>query len=172
VARWAALLAGLLAGCATAPPAVQPGAPMWITGRLIVKVEATDTQAAQGANAAFELRGNADGGELNLNSPLGTRMVSARWARGSAVLSTPQGERSFANLDDLSRHALGESLPLAALPDWLLGRPWPQVQHEVQATGFEQLGWQINLQRLAEGWVEARRHTPPAVSLRARIDTP
>jgi len=136
-----------------------------------VKVDATATQAAQGANAAFELRGDAEGGELHLNSPLGTRMVSVRWSRSGAVLVTAQGERSFADLDALSREALGESLPLAALPDWLAGRPWPHAPHLPEATGFEQLGWHVDLQRQAQGWVEAQRTTPPAVSLRARIDT-
>lgn len=166
-----AALATLAAGCTTAPVSA-PGAPAWVTGRLTVKVDATATQAAQGANAAFELRGSGDAGELHLNSPLGTRMVSARWTRGSAVLATSQGERNFADLDELSRQALGESLPLAALPDWLAGRPWPLAPHLQDAAGFEQLGWHIDLQRLADGWVEARRLAPPTVSLRARIDLP
>ena len=171
-ARCVALLAALLAACATPPEATPPGTPAWITGRLSVKVDATEAQAAQSANAAFELRGNADGGELNLNSPLGTRLVSARWTPASAVLITPEGERRFADLDELSRQALGESLPLAALPDWLAGRPWPQAPHQLHAAGFDQLGWQVDLQRLDEGWVQAHRSKAPAVSLRARIDTP
>ena len=171
-ARRAVWVAALLAGCASAPPATLPGAAAWITGRLTVKVAATETQAAQAANAAFELRGDAAGGELHLNSPLGTRMASASWAPGSAVLTTAQGERHFAGLDELSREALGESLPLAALPDWLAGRPWPQAPHQVLAVGFEQLGWQVDLQRLDQGWVEAHRSAPPAVTLRARIDRP
>lgn len=167
-----AAVAAVLSACATTPAPTAAGAPAWITGRLMVRVEATTTQAAQAANAAFELRGDAEGGELNLNSPLGLRMLSARWSPSGALLSTPEGERSFADLAELSRQALGESLPLAALPDWLAGRPWPQAPHQLAATGFEQLGWHVDLQRLAEGWVEARRHAPPAATLRARIDPP
>jgi outer membrane lipoprotein LolB len=86
------------------------------------------------------------------------------------VLGSPEGEQSFANLDDLSRRALGENLPLAALPDWLAGRPWPGAPHESRDAGFDQLGWQVQLARYSEGWVEARRTAPPEVLVRARLD--
>lgn len=121
-------------------------------------------------SAAFELRGTGDSGELRLNSPLGTRVASARWSASEAVLSNSDGEQRFADLDELSRRALGENLPLAALPDWLAGRPWAGAPHIAAATGFEQLGWQVNLSRRGEGWVEARRAAPPAVIVRAKID--
>ena len=90
------------------------------------------------------MRGDGRSGELRLNSPLGTRVAQARWAPGVAVLDTPEGERSFGTLDELSRQALGEALPLAALPDWMRGRPWPAAPHRVQDGGFEQLGWSVD----------------------------
>ena len=46
-------------------------------------------------------------------------------------------------LEDLSREALGEALPLAAWPDWLAGRPWGGAPHRATEGGFEQLGWQV-----------------------------
>lgn len=121
-------------------------------------------------SAAFELRGNGERGELRLNSPLGTRVASARWSPGVAVLTTQDGEQGFADLEELSRRALGENLPLAALPDWLAGRPWAGAPHTVAAAGFEQLGWQVDLARRGEGWVQARRAAPPAVLVRVRIE--
>lgn len=158
----------MLAACASPPRA--PGEAPWTTGRLSVRIEATATKPAQSVNAAFELQGNGDSGELRLNSPLGARVASARWAPGLAVLNQADGEQRFADLADLSRQALGEALPLAALPDWLAGRPWPSAPHVAGPEGFEQLGWQVSLARRSEGWVEARRAASPAVLLRVKLD--
>lgn len=164
----ALLVATLLAACATPPPA--PGEPAWTSGRLSVRIAADASQPAQSMSVAFEMRGNGESGELRLNSPLGTRVAQARWAPGVAVLDTPQGERRFDTLDELSRQAVGEALPLAALPDWVAGRPWPAAPHRVHEGGFAQLGWQVLLARQAEGWIEARRDTPPEVVVRVRLD--
>lgn len=164
-----ALLASvaLFAGCATSPRA--PGE-VWTSGRISVHIEATADRPAQSLSAAFELRGSSHSGELRLNTPLGLRMASARWAPGLAVLVGSDGERSFDDLDALSRVALGEALPLAALPDWLAGRPWPDAGYDAIEGGFEQLGWQVHVARRAEGWVEAHRAAPPAVQVRVRLD--
>ncbi len=161
----------LLAGCAT-PPKPQPGEAPWTTGRLSVRIDASERQAAQSVSAAFELRGDGSTGELHLNSPLGTRMASARWAPGLAVLSNGDGEARYDDLAELSRRTFGENLPLAALPDWLAGRPWPGAPHAKTEAGFEQLGWQVSLARRGEGWVEANRAAPPAVQVRVRLDEP
>ncbi len=162
--------AALLAACATPRPG--PGEAPWTSGRLSVRIAADGDRAAQSMSAAFELRGSGDSGELRLNSPLGTRVASARWAPGSAVLANSEGEQHFADLDELSRRALGENLPLAALPDWLAGKPWAGAAHAVSEAGFDQLGWQVLLSRRAEGWIEARRAAPPAVVVRVKLDDP
>ena len=167
--------AALLAtGCASTPPAL--GLPIastpWTTGRMSVRVDASEARVAQNVSAAFELRGDGAVGELRLLSPLGTRFAHARWAPGRVRLETPDGERAFESLDELSREALGEALPLAALPDWLTGRPWPGAAHATTTDGFEQLGWQVQLARRAEGFVEARRAAAPAVQLRIKLDNP
>lgn len=163
-------LAALLAGCATPPrEAADAG---WTSGRLSVRIDASAEHGAQSMNAAFELRGDERSGELRLSSPLGTRMATARWAPGLAWLDNGDGEYTFDDLETLSRRALGESLPLAALPDWLSGRTWPGAPHAATAMGFEQLGWQVDLARRAEGWIEARRAAAPAVLMRVKLDGP
>jgi outer membrane lipoprotein LolB len=165
----AALLAALLltvTGCATRPPESSD----WLTGRLSVKVDAAGTQPARSLSSAFELRGDADRGELRLTSPLGTLVARARWAPGEAVLESSDGERRFADLDQLARESLGEALPLRALPSWLRGRPWPGADSRSVEAGFEQLGWRIGLARYGEGWLEVTRSSPPAVMLRARLE--
>jgi outer membrane lipoprotein LolB len=159
-----------LAGCATVSTA--PGEAPWTSGRLSVRVAAGPDRSAQSVSANFELRAQGDRGELRLSSPLGTRVATAIWAPGVARLVTPEGESNFSNLDELSRQSVGESLPLAALPDWLAGRPWAGAPHRVNDGGFEQLAWQVSLARQREGWIEARRSTPPEVLVRVRLDAP
>ena len=159
-----------LQGCSLLQP--RAAAPGWTQGRLLVRVDATTSQDAQSASAAFELRGSGNSGELRLNSPLGTRVATATWSPGRARLTTMDGDRSYASLDELSRQALGQPLPLAALPDWLAGRPWPEAAHQTTPEGFDQLGWQVNTVQRTQGLVEARRAAAPAVLLRVRLDLP
>ena len=169
LASWATLVAALLlTACATPRPA--PGELPWTSGRLSLRVQASPGQAAQSLSAAFDLRGSGHLGELRLNSPLGTVMASATWAPGMALLRTSEGEQTFTSLDQLSRQALGEALPLAALPDWLAGRPWPEAPHSMNHAGFNQLGWRIATDRFAQGLVTATREAAPAVLLRVKLD--
>ena len=164
-------VAAWLAGCASNPASFDPTTP-WTTGRMSLRVDASGERPVQSVSASFELRGDGTRGELRLLSPLGTSLAHARWAPGQVGLETPEGWRSFDSLEALSQSALGESLPLAALPSWLAGRPWAGAEHLPVADGFEQLGWQVNLARQAEGFIEARRAAAPAVQLRIRIDAP
>ena len=163
-----------LAACATRPPPSQ-GMP-WTSGRLSLQVAANGPLAARSVSAGFDLRGDAERGELRLTSPLGSLVAAARWWPGSAVLQTPQGEVDFPDLDSLSNEALGEPLPLQALPDWLAGRPWlgasSQPLEAALGPGFEQLGWRVLLARLDVGHVDAERLAPPVVKLRVRLEKP
>ncbi len=158
--------AGVLMGCATVAPT-----PM-LSGRLAVQVQATAQRPTQAFSAGFELRGDSAQGELRLLSPLGTTLASARWGPGQASLTTPAGTAQFADLDTLSREALGESLPLAALNDWLRGRPWPAAAFEPSAAapGFAQLGWRLDLSGFSAGALLAQRDEAPAVTVRVRLD--
>lgn len=160
-------LAAMLGACAT-PPVAGLGAVT--SGRLVLRVAADAGRDAQNLSAAFELQGQASQGELRLMSPLGTQLAAARWAPGDVSLRTSEGTQRFATLDELARQALGEALPLAALPDWLAGRPWPGAPHRLQAQGFEQAGWQVLLAGQGEGLIEALRSAAPEVLLRVRLD--
>lgn len=169
----AAVLA-LVAGCAAVPPATPVPAGEPLSGRLSVRVEGLDGAAARSLSASFELQGDAENGSLNLATPLGTVLAQARWAPRRVVLSTPQGESSFDNLDALTREVLGEPVPVAALFDWLRGRPWPGAASTalVPATepGFQQLGWAVNLARFDRSAVTAQREQAPTVTVRAQLD--
>lgn len=163
----AALMAGmaLMAGCATAPST----APL-LSGRLSVRV---DGQPDKSVSAGFELSGNAERGSLLLTGPLGTSAAQATWQPGEAVLRSGGNTQRHADLDSLGQAALGEALPLAALFDWLQGRAWagaPAQPRTDGGTGFEQLGWRIDLARWGDGLLDAVRLRPPVVSVRARVD--
>jgi outer membrane lipoprotein LolB len=169
-AALAALLAVMtvMAGCATRPPLGND----WLSGRLSVKVDAVAERPARSISSGFELRGDGEQGELRLTSPLGTVVATAHWAPGVARLVTADGETRYPDLETLAREALGEALPLRALPAWLHGQPWPGAPSLNTAAGFEQLGWQIGLARYAEGWLEVTRGSAPAVTVRARLEKP
>ena len=162
----ALLLVALLAACATAP---SPQADA-LSGRLSVVIEASYTQPARQAGVGFELRGTAREGELSLATPLGTLLARARWAPGRVELQSADGSRQFASLEDLSEALLGERLPLQALADWLRGRPWAGAAHSALGGGFEQMGWNVQTDRLADGLLVARRAAAPAMTLRARLE--
>lgn len=139
-----------------------------------MQVAASERSGAQSVSAGFELRGRPDAGEIELASALGTLLAQARWTPREVLLVTPQGTRRFADLDQLSREALGEALPLAALFDWLRGRPWPGAASSRLASadrpGFAQLGWEVDLSRFESGLIAAQRPLAPAVQLRVQLD--
>ena len=166
------LAALLVVGCATVGgPASGPGDT--ISGRLSVRV---DGQPDRSVSAGFELSGNARQGQLLLTGPLGATAARARWSPGLVLLARAGGnEERYADLDALAQATLGEQVPLAALFSWLRGRAWPGAVSVARAdgvTGFEQLGWQIDLGRWADGAVQAERMTPPVITVRARVELP
>ncbi|MBT9596348.1 MAG: outer membrane lipoprotein LolB [Vitreoscilla sp.] len=164
--------AAALSACASLPPPAVGEAPPR-TGRLLVRVEARDGAPAQQHSGAFELRGSAEQGQLRLLSPLGTQVALARWSPAGAELVDASGTRRFDDLDALAFEALGEAVPLGALPDWLAARPWPGAPSvNGPGDGFTQLGWTVDLSRFAaDALIEARRAAPPAVLLRAKLDS-
>lgn len=161
----------VLSGCASLQPPHAEGVQV-LTGRLSVRV---DSDPVRALSAAFELSGNAREGAMALTSPLGNTLAQARWKPDDVVLETPGSQQRYPDLETMAERALGERVPLAALFDWLRGRPWSGARSEALAdgeAGFSQLGWRVGLARYAEGWVEARRDAPPAVTMRARLDGP
>ncbi len=165
----AAIFASLLLGCASLTP---PDASS-LDGRLAVQVEATSNEAARSMSAPFSLRGDDRSGSFELASPLGTMLARAQWQPGAAVLTTSDGARNYASLDDMAQDMLGESLPMAALMAWLRGRPWSGSSHTTttEPKGFRQLGWLIDLTRSADGFVTAQRNDPaPRVTVRAKLE--
>ena len=173
IARTAPVLVALaLAACATPPRPTAPGDLPPLSGRLLVRI---DSQPPRSVSAQFELNGTPAAGTLVLSGPLGATAAQARWAHGEAILKSGGKESRYSDLDSLAEEALGERIPIAALFDWLRGRPWSGAASAPRhdgSLGFQQLGWRINLARASEGWIEAERAGPPAVLVRTKLDDP
>lgn len=144
---WTLALGALaLSACAPLPPA-PPGHEGW-QGKLGYRLEAAEGERAQAGSARFDLQGNAQEGQLQIVSPLGTTLASASWGAQGLRLFDGRDTWAYQDLDALGA-ALGERiggipLPLAALFDWLSGRPWPAAAHaSVGPDEFEQLGWHV-----------------------------
>lgn len=165
-----------LAGCASPTRTVDNNTADVLSGRMAVRVAASRDAMERSVTAGFELLGRPAEGQLNLSTPLGTMIAQARWAPGTVLLVTPQGERRFASLDELTREVLGESIPVTALFDWLQGRPWPGAAsvptQPPRDPGFVQLGWIVNLARFAEASLDVVREQPPEVTVRVKLDRP
>jgi len=198
VLRWrrAALLASatLVAACTTVPPAPPAGAADILSGRLALRVDPVAVgEAPRSVSAAFDLRGDSRAGTLGLSTPLGSMLAQARWSPAEVVLTTPRETRRFASLDELTREALGESVPIEAWFDWLRGRPWPGAPSAPvdvapaaaettsanaspapplpRPSSFRQLGWRVDLSQFAAGTIAATREAPPpVVTVRIRLD--
>lgn len=158
-----------LGGCATLRPEEPPPD---LSGRLAVRVDASAQTPSRIFSADFDLRGDADRGTLRLTGPLGATLAEVRWLPGRAELADAQGTRAFDTLDAMTQELFGEALPLAALIDWLRGRPWPGAPNVARDDGFDQLGWRIGLGGFADGVVQATRERAPGVSVRARLEKP
>ncbi|MGY0196431.1 lipoprotein insertase outer membrane protein LolB [Leptothrix sp. BB-4] len=158
-----------IAGCQNLAPAVRPEGASH-TGRLAVQV---DGDASRSFSASFELHGRPEAGWIALANPLGAQIGVAEWSPAQAVrLRTPDESRRYPSLEAMAADLTGQSLPIAALFDWLEGRPWSSRPHQdIGADRFEQLGWNVRTDRIADGLLVAVREQPaPRVTVRAKLD--
>lgn len=182
LAAGASLLA--LAGCSSVPKvaadeaAALADAPR-LTGKFGLNVPAGPggQPRAQSVTANFELLGDPARGQLEMSTSMGSLVARVSWKPGGATVRTPDGERAYDDIDALTQDLLGEALPVRALFDWLRGRPWPQAPHRASGEqGFEQLGWQVDLQRFGDQLISAQRLNPngaaPLATLRLKLDPP
>ena len=149
----------MLTACMHAPrtPAGSAQAEFW-SGRLSLQVH---SEPVQSFSAGFELKGSPAQGELLLSSPLGNTLLAARWTPLEAVLEESGKTRRFSNIDALIEQSTGAALPVAALFDWLHGKPG------------QQQGWNADLGQLAQGRISAQRSKPlPRADLRMVLDRP
>lgn len=161
---WRLVAVLCIAGCANlqavdGPPETR--SPAW-HGRLAVRTEPNPAMGQlrmQAFSATFELRGNADLGELLLFTPLGSTAAAIRWTQDGAELQTQGTTRQFGNLQQLVLQALGSNVPVSALFMWL------------QGNAVEADGWHVDLSQSRQGKIMARRDSPePKAELRLILE--
>lgn len=146
--------AWLLVACAQQPlrPTLDAAQRTQWNGRMSLRV---DSDPVQSMTAGFDLRGNAQTGELSLFTPIGSTLARLIWAPGAAEMQWNGQRRNFDSIEALTQQATGTALPIAGLFQWLAGEP-AQVP-----------GWSADLQGLQQGRLLARRTEPaPAVEMR------
>jgi outer membrane lipoprotein LolB len=157
--RWVLVIAIFsIAGCAHTTRASAPLAPDEVRwqGRLALTVRGEPPQAF---SADFELVGAPRAGELTFYSPLGSTVARLQWDADGAELRSAGETRHFDSLDALTLHTTGAVLPVASLFAWLRGEP------------IDTPGWQVDLQRLGDGRLQAQRYAPePVADLRIVLE--
>jgi outer membrane lipoprotein LolB len=126
------------------------------SGRMAIQVLKDPPESL---SAGFELQGSAQAGEMVLLSPIGTTLARLEWTPKGARLTQGQQQVDSPSLQRLGAHLTGTELPIAALFEWLAGRP------------AEATGWQVDLTAHAQGRINAERREPsPAAVLRIALD--
>lgn len=127
----------------------------WV-GRISLQVQSEPVQAFF---AGFELKGQAENGDLTLISPLGNILAVMRWSPGEAVLEQGGSTKRFASKDALLAQTTGAAVPVSALFDWLAG------------INTSASGWTADLTQQASGRISAKRYDPaPQTDLRIVLD--
>jgi len=149
-------LAALLTACASPPPRTAADEGTRWSGRLGLQVESDPPQSYQ---AAFELQGSADAGELTLFNPLGGVLAQLQWNAQQATLVQGEQRWQHRNVDLLMQQLVPDAVPLASLFDWLQGRQTPDPS------------WYVDLSALPQGRVFAQRLQPlPRAQLRVVLE--
>lgn len=125
-------------------------------GRISLQVQSEPVQAFF---AGFELKGQADIGELTLIGPLGSILGVMRWTPTEATLDQGGSIKSFASTSELLAQTTGAAVPVSALFDWLSGRNTTAP------------GWTADLSQQVNGRITAQRTDPaPQANLRIVLD--
>lgn len=125
-------------------------------GRISLQVQSEPVQAFF---AGFELKGQADMGELTLISPLGSILGVMRWTPTEATLDQGGSIQRFATTSELLARTTGAALPISALFDWLGGKNTTAP------------GWTADLSQRVNGRITAQRTEPsPQANLRIVLD--
>lgn len=156
--RWAllAMLALTLAACTTTPKPIEGASPDAFSriGRFAITVneESGKQSAVQGG---FSWSDDGRRYVLDLTNPLGSTEARVEGEPGAASLTKADGTRLVAdNPDALAEDALGSSVPVSGLRDWLRGKlPAEPEASDVsrdelgRPASFEQGGWRAKLSR-------------------------
>jgi len=130
-------------------------------GRLSLRIASNPPQSLYGA---FSISGDAQTGELTLNSPLGNTVAKLMWTPQTALLTSNNITTTYPSTEALLTTVTGTPLPLSALFDWLAGISTPIDGWEVDLS---------NMQNPDNRRLIAKRISPlPMVDLRIALEQP
>ena len=130
-------------------------------GRLSLRIASDTPQSLYGA---FSISGDAQTGELSLNSPLGNTVAKLTWTPQTALLVANNTTTTYPSTEALITTVTGTVLPLPALFDWLAGISTPIEGWEVDLS---------NMQNPENRRLIAKRVSPlPTVELRISLEQP
>lgn len=153
------MLVAALAACTTTPKPIEGASADAFSriGRFAITVneEGGKQNAVQGG---FSWSDDGRRYVLDLTNPLGSTEARVEGRPGAASLTKADGTRLVAdNPDALAEDALGSSMPVSGLRDWLRGKlaADPQASDVKRdelgrPIAFEQGGWRANLSRYDE----------------------
>ena len=144
----AAFLSLLLSGCVGLPGPPETPETFVLTGKVGVR----EADESFSANLLWHQMGEAF--EIDLWGPLGQGRVKLVKKDGEISLESDRGVLAKGEPEAVMQAHLGWSLPLAVMPAWVQGGPLAGIsatglQEDAQGrvTGFEQLGWNVLLER-------------------------
>ena len=147
------LLILLLAGCATAPVAVQrpvqADAPFAFNGRLAYK------QGGQHESVGVRWVHRAAEDEILLLAPLGQTVARIHRDASEATLDASGKHYAAQDMETLMQQALGWQLPLSGLRHWVTAMPAPDAESHIERdehghmSMLRQEGWEISYSRYA-----------------------
>jgi outer membrane lipoprotein LolB len=130
-------------------------------GRLSLRIASDTPQSLYGA---FTISGDAQTGELSLNSPLGNTVAKLTWTPQTALLVANNTTTIYPSTEALITTVTGTALPLPALFDWLAGINTPIEGWETDLS---------NMQNPDNRRLVAKRISPlPTVELRIALEQP
>jgi outer membrane lipoprotein LolB len=160
------LLIALVAGCTTAPVAVQrppqADAPFAFNGRVAFK------QGEKRDNAGVRWVHSAREDEILLLAPLGQTVARIHRDAQEATLEASGKHYTAQDMESLMQEVLGWQLPLSGLRYWVTALPAPEGELRVerdangQVSMMYQQGWEIAYSRYAAA-------TPDALPLRLKL---
>lgn len=150
------LAALLLAGCQSAPPALE-GTPVTSVQQLQRwqlkgRIGYDNGHDGGSANLVWQ-QAQAGHGQLDLSGPLGFGSARITYAPNGAHLDTGKQQVDAPSATELAWRVTGLMLPIPALTWWVRGLPWPDAEVEDshynagQLTQLAQAGWQLSFDR-------------------------
>jgi outer membrane lipoprotein LolB len=133
-------------------------------GRLSIRIASDPPQSLY---AGFSLNGDAQTGDLTLNSPLGNTVAQLSWTPQSAVLIANNETKEYPSTSALIENVTGTAIPLSALFDWLAGKNTAAEGWDIDLSAMKIDSSNIDtVQRLV-----AKRTSPlPSAELRIALD--